>query len=120
MSTVRPTTSDQAKLWNFYNRPDHDWYKIQEWPDRMITAAISNHRDYMQRFNLFCFWVGNGIPIKQAKLWIMYGQTYDNAAVQHINHFARDTYLYSKANKNRYYDMINKSYEPFPAINSLF
>ena len=58
---VRPSNRSEALIWNHYNDPDKwDWIKIRYWPRGLAVAVITKKLNYVTRWQLMCYLVGNG------------------------------------------------------------
>lgn len=61
---VTPKNSDQAKVLAKYNQ--WDWYPIRVWPASIARSVMTRSLGDRERFAVFIFFIGNGMPPSQA------------------------------------------------------
>ena len=89
---VRPTNRSEALIWNHYNDPDKwDWIKIRYWPRGLAVAVITKKLNYITRWQLMCYLVGNGThPDIAGDIVLEMGFSYfDEQAKRHIRYLVR-------------------------------
>ena len=69
LNGVKPSNSKEGKIWNKYNNNlsgyEWDWYLIRHWPRNLAQAVISEDLGYMERWQLWLYFVGNGMSPTQ-------------------------------------------------------
>ena len=58
-----------ARLWNYFQRQDQ-FPKIVTWPQWTADAALKAHKNNRELYDLFKFYVGNGLYPPTAIIWI--------------------------------------------------
>ena len=107
MSTIRPTTRLEGQIWNAMNTGEH-FYKIIEWPDRLIAIALKPHKNHQDRLNFMLFLIGNGMDPTMALTWVVYKGEYDAAAWRQLNHIKDNSTSY--LNRYAYWDIYLHEY----------
>lgn len=111
LNGVKPKNSKEGKIWNKYNNNlsgyEWDWYLIRHWPRNLAQAVISEDLCYMERWQLWLYFVGNGMsPTQGTDMVLDIGDKYfDKAAIAHVQSF-NDEHLEANARKWRYWDEI--------------
>lgn len=77
--TMVPYDPRSGRLWNFFTKVA-DWYPIREWPTHVQRAALAWEKNNEQRFLLYLFFRGNGLPHEIAKAWTLIGD-YQNGRI---------------------------------------
>jgi len=112
-----PRNQREARMWNRMNE-GKVFYPIRLWPTDMQLLWLKDHRNNGDRFQLFLFWVMNGMDPRMAGNHILatdtaagglyLAQGYDGAAWRHKDDLvrrARDGVL-----KGKTFDMIRELY----------
>lgn len=84
------------------------WHNPRQWPRDIIEKFYKPHRGHLDRLNLLCFWIGNGLPKLQASQLIHVADTFDPAANRHLYTILKDAERY--VFQNRYWDMQECAY----------
>jgi len=111
LNGVKPKNSKEGKIWNRYNNNlsdyEWDWYLIRHWPRNLAQAVISEDLCYMERWQLWLYFVGNGMsPTQGTDMVLDIGSKYfDKAAVAHVQSFNNE-HLEANAKKWKYWDEV--------------
>ena len=109
---VRPSNRSEALIWNHYNDPDKwDWIKIRYWPRGLAVAVITKKLNYVTRWQLMCYLVGNGKhpDIAGDEVLEMGFSYFDEQAKRHIRYLVADI---KKGEKRwQYFDEITRKRE---------
>lgn len=94
---------------NYFFKHDTDWYPISEWPDAMRNYIYSeNAGGNIGRYNLFMFFVLNGVYPPMASHWIKQNRRLDSDAHRQLNYLEGHWHKYT--NRHTYWDMERREY----------
>ncbi len=68
MPFTHPSDAREARLQGYFKK--RDWFSYFGWPAWAREAILLEHKPRSQRFNLFYFFVGNGLEPSLAVDWI--------------------------------------------------
>lgn len=60
------------------------FYPMNMWPQWAVRLYLLAHKDRVQRFSLWLFFVGNGLEPNIARQWILSGGGYDLSAIRQM------------------------------------
>lgn len=109
---VKPRNKSEILIWNYYNNPDKwDWIRIRYWPRSLASAVITKSLNYVTRWQLLVYFVGNGMHVDVAEEEVLkMGLSYfDEQARRHIRGLVKDI----KKGRGRweYFDEITRKRE---------
>ena len=90
---VKPRNKSEILIWNYYNNPDKwDWIRIRYWPRSLASAVITKSLNYVTRWQLLVYFVGNGMHVDVAEEEVLkMGLSYfDEQAKRHIRGLVKD------------------------------
>lgn len=68
MSDLPNLIRKHKDVWDTYNHnEDWDFLPINMWPTDLIRAVLKRDLGYVERFRLFVYFVGNGMPAHKAR-----------------------------------------------------
>jgi hypothetical protein len=84
-----------------------DWFKIIEWPDRIVEIALKPHKFNLDRLNFVVFLKGNGLDPHRIWVYLRYMDKFDSGAKTQLGFLINNSlaqYNYT------YWDMIQRRY----------
>lgn len=87
------------------------FYPLHDWPIFWRRLFFKRHKLNSERYRLFAFLYLNGMDPVHCAYWVLYHQTYDDAATRDINRLAsklkeEDPKTIERMNRNHVYDMV--------------
>jgi len=73
-----------TRLWNFLNTSQDLFYPIRYWPLWIQRIALLEHKSGVQRYDLFKYFVGNGVDPVQALRMIIVADVIDGKAISGV------------------------------------
>jgi hypothetical protein len=67
-----------------------DWFPIERWPEWAVRSFFKPHKNNEERFTLFCFFVRSGLEPNTAARFILWHNTYDEAAHKQLRVLVQD------------------------------
>lgn len=67
---IYPANRREARLWNYFGKGDHFW-QIRDWPKWLQALALKAHKLNRDRYQLFYFFVSNGLDPSMASRWVL-------------------------------------------------